>query len=298
MRFPRTDLPIAEDGSGRFLAIMVAVMVFLATLAMSGAMAVQTVVDRWNRDVSGTLTVQVMPAEGSPEESGKTTEEWVEQALVVLRADRAVADAQAIPIERLKALMEPWLGAADLVDDLPMPRLIDVTLKPDTPFDLAALGRRLSEAVPGATLDDHRLWLAKLVNLAEALASLSLAVLVLVTAATSLAVVQATRTAMTTHRPAIEVLHMIGAHDAYIARQFAARSLVLGLIGGGTGLILALPAILGIGYLCRDIEGGFVPDVGLGAVHWLILVCLPLAGGLVAMLTTRVTVLRTLARML
>jgi cell division transport system permease protein len=295
---PHVDLPVAEDGNGRFLPVMVAIMVFLATLAMAGALAVENVVDRWNRDVTGTLTIQIMPAEGTPEESETVTTARLEQALGLLRAEPAVASAEAIPVARLRALMEPWLGSADLVADLPMPRLIDVSLRNGVPIDLRALAKRLGDAVPGTTLDDHQLWLSKLVGLAQGLGSLARVVVLLVTLATAVAVVQATRSGLATHRPAIEVLHLIGAQDDYIARQFATRAMLLGLAGGILGLLLALPAIMLVGWLSSDIEGGFVPEVTLTTAHWLLLLCLPMAASAVAMITTRVTVLRALARML
>lgn len=298
MRLPRADLPVAEDGTGHFLTIMVAVMVFLAALAMAGTFSVHRVVDRWNHDVSGTLTVQVMPAEGGLEESKIRTDADVAKVIDVLRVEPGVIRAEALSEDRLKALMEPWLGSPDMVMDLPLPRLIDVTLNDRLPVDLDGLADRLKQMVPGVTLDDHRLWLAKLVDLAEGLATLAWVVLGLVTGATSVAVVQVTRSSLATHRPVIEVLHLIGAHDDYIARQFALRALVLGLMGGMVGLMLALPAIVGIGYLARNIEGGFVPEVSLSALHWLCVVALPGMAGGVAMLTTRLTVLRALSRML
>ncbi len=294
----RTDLPIRKDAATQFLPWIVAVMVFLATLAMAGAFAVQNIIDRWDRDVSGTLTVQILPAAGTPEESASQTDWRVEKALEVLRQDPAVEVAEAIPVKKLRALMEPWLGSTELAADLPMPRLIDVTLRSRVVFDLEGLSERLTAEVPGASLDDHRLWLNKLIGLASALGNLAYAVLALVAAAAALAVVQATKSGLVLHRPAIEVLHLIGAQDDYIARQFARRAMALGLKGGVLGFILAMPAILGVGYLASDIEGGFVPEVTLGVFHWIFLVFLPVVAGLLAMISTRLTVLRTLARML
>ncbi|WP_246135507.1 cell division protein FtsX [Pararhodospirillum oryzae] len=298
----RADLPVAEDGTGHFLTVMVAVMVFLAALAMAGTFAVHNVVERWNRDVSGTLTIQVMPTPGPIDESNARTEANVARVLEILRVEPGVLRAEALGEDRLKALMEPWLGSPDMIADLPLPRLIDVTINPkdgpDGGLDLAGLARRLSEMVPGVTVDDHRLWLAKLVDLAQGLASLAWSVLALVTAATSVAVIQVTRSSLATHRPVIEVLHLIGAHDDYIARQFAGRAMVLGLMGGSVGLMLAVPALAGVGYLARDIEGGFVPDISLSVPQWVLLLALPVFSGGVAMLTTRLTVLRALSRML
>jgi cell division transport system permease protein len=69
-----------------------------------------------------------------------------------------------------------------------------------------------------------------------------LAVLILMFAATVLSVTFATRAAMATNRPVIEVLHFIGAKSNFIAGHFQRYFLWLGLrgglIGGGSALLL------------------------------------------------------------
>jgi cell division transport system permease protein len=69
-----------------------------------------------------------------------------------------------------------------------------------------------------------------------------LAVLALMIAATVLSVTFATRAAMATNRPVIEVLHLIGAKDNFIAGHFQRHFLLLGLkggvIGGGGAMLL------------------------------------------------------------
>jgi len=71
------------------------------------------------------------------------------------------------------------------------------------------------------------------------------AVLVLVLIATILSVTFATRGAMATNRPVIEVLHFTGAKSSFIAGHFQRRFLILGLEGGaiGGGAAIALFAL-------------------------------------------------------
>ena len=67
-------------------------------------------------------------------------------------------------------------------------------------------------------------------------------VLLLMLAATMLSVAFATRGAMAANRPIVEVLHFVGARDAFIANQFQRHFLVLGLegglIGGGAAIVV------------------------------------------------------------
>jgi len=292
-RFTRSDLPVARDASGRFLPWLVAIMVFLAAMALSGVMALDGMLDDWSRDLSGTLTVQVPP--------GKTAEDTaarVERAVRLLQSTPGVRAATAVPDQRLADLLEPWLGSRELIADLPTPRLVDVDLAADERPDMAGLAARLEDAVPGAVIDDHRVWLSKLIELAEALSALAWSVIALVALATAATVVHATRTALAVHRQQIEVLHLIGATDGYVARQFARRALWHGLLGGLGGLVLAWPALWGIGVLAQRLQGGLVPEVTLSSLDWLTLALLPLLAGLLAMVTARRTVRRPLARML
>ena len=267
-------------------------MVYMAALALAGTLVLNALAERWDRDVRGTLTVQIPPGAGSRDD-----EERLRAALDIFRELPGVAYAEPLDQGRLMALLEPWLGGMEATADLPLPQLIDVALTPDAKPDMAALSRRLAAAVPGATIDDHSIWLARLVRMVRAVEALAAAILVLIGASTVGTVIFTTRTGLAVHQEAIEVLHLIGAQDAYIARQFASRAMALGLRGGVAGLALAVPTLLGIGFLSARLEEGLLPRLTLSAEHWLALAVLPLAAALIAMLTARFTVMRTLARL-
>jgi len=294
----RSDLPLDEDGLSRFLPWLIAFMVFLSALAMAGTLVLSAIAERWDSGVSGTLTVQVAPSQGAKAEA--RDKQALDRAVKFLRAEKGVIDAEPISEGRILSLLEPWLGpglgAGGIAGDLPLPMLIDVNI--DENVDVEALGNRLRKQVPAASIDDHGAWLDRLVGLIRTMEAVTVTVLALIILATIGTVVFTTRTGLTVHQGAIEVLHFIGARDAYVAKQFAHRALSLGLRGGVFGLALALPTLWGIGWLAGRMEAGLIPDVTLTPVHWGVLAALPVAAGLIAMLTARVTVLKTLAKML
>ncbi len=288
----RTDLPLDRDALSRYLPWLIAFMVYMAALALAGMLVLGTLARYWDAGVSGTMTVQIPPT-GSAADDDKR----VAAAVQLLLGEPAVAHAEPITEGRLMALLEPWLGTSEVGADLPLPRLVDVELKPGSKLDVKGLAKRLAAAVPGAAVDDHRIWLERLVRLVRSVEVLAAAVLALMGSATVGTVVFTTRTGLAIHQDVIEVLHLIGAHDGYIARQFAHRALILGLRGGLIGLVLAVPTLLAIGTLARRMEAGMMPNLTLAPTHWLAIVCLPLVAAAIAMLTARLTVTRTLARM-
>ncbi|TAN62733.1 MAG: cell division protein [Magnetospirillum sp.] len=296
MMFGRhSDLPLAGDATSRFLPWLVALMVFMASMAVAGAFVISGVIDRWDHDVSGTLTVQILPAGG--EQAEAATEERVRLAVEVVRKVPGVLMVKAFDKKRTLALLEPWLGGTDVVQDLPLPRLIDVAVDSNIRIDLADMAERLSHAVPGASLDDHRVWLSRLINLSRTMQWLAVVVVLLIGAVTSATVVYGTRTGMAVHHGIIEVLHLIGAHDDYIARQFADRAFALGIAGGLMGLGMAMPALTAIGWAARRLEGGFLPSLSLPILGYVSIALLPLLAAGLAMLTARLTVHGTLSRM-
>jgi cell division transport system permease protein len=290
-----SDLPLAGDATSRFLPWLVALMVFLAAMAVAGAFVISSVIDRWDRDVSGTVTVQVIPAGGDNAEM--VTDERVRLAVDVMRKVPGVLAVKAFDKKRTLALLEPWLGGTEVVQDLPLPRLIDVTVDSGARIDLAEVAERLSRSVPGASLDDHRVWLSRLINLSRTIQGLAILVVLLIGAVTAATVVYGTRTGMAVHHGVIEVLHLIGAHDDYVARQFAQRAFTLGIAGGLMGLCMAVPALSAIGWGAKRMEGGFLPSLDLPILGYVAIGLLPLVAAGLAWLTARLTVHGTLSRM-
>ena len=289
----RSDLPLDRDALSRFLPWLIAFMVFLAVLAMAGVLVLNTIAVRWDKGITGTLTVQIVPADDPSKD-----DERLQKVLKILAETPEVDRFETLGDDKLLALLEPWLGTGVGVQDLPLPRLVDVELKPDAKLDVEALSRRVEARVPGVSIDDHSLWLGRLVRLIRTVEGLASMVLVLIVLATVGTVVFTTRTGLAIHRNAIEILHFIGAQDSYVASQFAGRALTLGLKGGVAGLLLAAPTLWGIGVMARRMDSGLQPDITLGPVHWAALAGLPVAVALIAMMTARLTVLKTLSRML
>jgi cell division transport system permease protein len=291
----RSDLPLKGDAASRYLPWLVALMVFLSAMAVAGVFVINGVIARWDHDVSGTMTVQIVPVAGEGGEA--MTDERVRAAVEVMRHVPGVLAVNPLDKKQTLALLEPWLGSTEMVQDLPLPRLIDVTVDPEASLDLSAVGQSLSAAVPGASLDDHRVWLSRLINLSRTIQGLAVAVVTLIGAVTASTVIYATRTGMAVHREVIEVLHLIGAHDDYIARQFADRAFALGFAGGLIGLGLAVPVLTLIGWAGLRVEGGFLPHLSLPLAGYVTLGLLPPLAAALAMVTARVAVHTTLAHL-
>lgn len=289
----RSDLPLGADAAARFLPWIVGAMVYLAALALASAFAVNLAIGSWRADITGELTVEV-PAFGDLDDAARQTR--LDAVVAALLAVDEVEGAELIGPEEVRRLLEPWLGPDAAAADLPLPDLVAVTLAPGASVDLPGLEAKLGEAAPGARIDDHRGWIDRIDRIGVLVELLTGAVVLLVSGAAALAVVFVTRTGLDIHRQTVDLVHLLGARDGYIARLFERHALAFGFVGGILGLAAAVATISAIGLAASRAGAGLLPAVHLGLSHWLALACLPFAAAAVAMLTARWTVLRTLAR--
>lgn len=233
---PVTGTPIVPRDSigGRALVAVVAIMTFLASLTTGAVMLIHAAAGEWQADVAREVTIQVRPV------SGRDIDAEVENAVNVARAFAGISEVRPFTREESARLLEPWLGSGLAIEDLPVPRVIVVKIAPGAAPNLAQLQKTLTERVTGAALDDHRGWIERMRTMAGTAVIGGVIVLVLMLVATVLSVTFATRGAMAANRPIVEVLHFIGARDAFIADQFQRHFLVLGLKGGTIGGGLAI----------------------------------------------------------
>ena len=291
----RVALAPNQDGTSRLLPWIIGLMVYLAGLAMSATMVLEQVIDRWSAGLKGSITVVVEPSANSGD---RKAEARIKTALSVILTTPGILSATPLAYADVAELIEPWLGEDVLSLDLPIPRLIDVTLEPNQKIDLATLTHRLETAVPGAQIDDHKIWLQGVLRLARTAELIAILVVVLIAAAAGATVMFATRTGLAVQCDVIEILHLIGARDAYIARQFQGKAVSLALWGGLLGLFLTGLTVLGLWLLARDLEGSLLPTVRWSTPFIAGLAILPLAGVVIASVTARLTVMRHLSRML
>ena len=293
------ELPLEADNSGVFLRVMISIAVFIFAITLAGVLSINSMLENWNKSILGSFTVQIMPTTDS-DHAKVMAETLKNQNLVIefLQKHEAVEKVAPLTDEQLEQLIQPWLGDGIEINKLPLPRIIDVKIRQNSEISYHKLAEELAVLTPYASLDNHKLWLNKLMHFADGLKMLALTILGLVIMVNSGAIFYSTQSSLGLHRNIIEILHLMGAKDTYIAQQYARRAGWLGLMGGIIGLILAVPAILLIGNLALQIEGGIISEAGLSILSWLIIFSLPLFAGFVAMTTAYYTVKRTLEKML
>lgn len=295
-----SDVPLSDDPASRYLPWTVGLLVFLATLAFAAGMFLSSAGDTWRQSLSGTLTIQI-PAALSANTSSAAAEEHraqVSAAAELLRATPGIVSARRIPDAEIAAMLEPWLGKQVLGLDLPMPELIDAVVASDAGIDLSALSTRLAEVAPGALVDDHAVWLRRLTDFAGVAETVSFAVMIVILISAVATVIFTTRTGLAIHSDVVEVLHLIGAQDSYVARQFQVHTLRLATIGAVAGFAFGAGVVFLAQTYGGRLSGGLLLDLALGPLQWALLFVLPVVAILLVVVTVGITVMRVLGKMM
>jgi cell division transport system permease protein len=277
---------------------VIAIMVALTVIAAAAGLALRNTAKATEAELSGGATVQIVEA------APKARQDQAEKSLEHLRDFPGVTSVRLVPEEEIAALIEPWLGVEsangeDGGEDVPVPALIDVSMQGKVTADrIAALQASLRKVAPAARVDAQSTWLKPVFDAIESLQWLALALVALLALAMAAAVLLAARTALGTNRDTIEIVHLLGGTDHQIARVFQ-RSIGFDAAGGGTvGLALGMVVVLFLGRRFAGLGTGMVDGGALQWSDWLVLALIPIVGVVLATVTARITVMRTLREML
>ena len=295
----KQELPLEGDTTSLFLRVIISITVFIFAITLSGVLSINSMLKNWNESILGSLTIQIMPVNLTDKDKA-LAETLAHQDKVVefLKSVDGIENVSKLSDKQLKKLIQPWLGDGVNISNLPLPRIVDVKLSAKAEINFEDLAVNLAKVSEYASLDNHKLWLSKLIKFADGLKILAMTILFLVVLVTSGAIFYTTQTSLGLHKYIIEILHTMGAKDAYIAQQYANRNAFLGLVGGIIGIICAIPVIFLIASLARQIEGGIISEAGLSFADWGMIFSLPLFSALIAMITAYYTVKQTLQKLL
>ncbi|MEZ5813305.1 MAG: permease [Alphaproteobacteria bacterium] len=294
----RYDLPLNQSAGTHFLVLLVALMTFLAMMAITATMVLGGVTKHWSSGLENKLTIEIpaLKPDGKLREAGdiKALSEGVTKAL---EASPNIKNLEVLGQTEIHQLVSPWLGDDVVLDDIPLPGLISLHVHIRDDEKLAQIEKAVKEVAPDIRVDTHESWLDDILRLARTMKLSSLVVTLIITLTTVTAIAGAIRSRMAEHKADIELLHLMGASDLYITRQLRRHAVVLTLKGSVFGAGAAILILFALSLMSGGAETGLLPGLSFSAAQIIFLAVLPLFAGIIASYTARFTVLRVLGQM-
>ena len=280
---------LSARASSASLFVAVGAMCYLAAMTLGTSLLLLHVTNEWTREISSRASLRVDVI------SGRDTRAAAGQVAEMARRDDNVLEATPLSREKIDALLKPWLDAKLFGENFDLPVVVDLHLRAFDAQALDSLLRDISRQVSGVSLETHDTWRERLAQASYWMLAIAFAALSLIAAATVMVILLATHVTFANNRPAIELLHLLGARDGDIARAGCKRIFTPCFFASVIAALLALAtfeALVRIGTGNPLFEAAANREIYAG---WLALV--PVAGIAIAMLGARISLMRNLARL-
>ncbi|WP_455476231.1 cell division protein FtsX [Bartonella sp. B17] len=282
-----------DNISGQALVAVIAIMTFLSSLTLIGVDLIQRATDNWSNQISYEATIQIRPVENVD------IEQALREAVKLVTTFHGVKNAKIVDKKSTEKLLEPWLGTGLDLNELPLPRLIIVTLKEDEKINSHEINQAIKTQIPGGQFDDHYVWINRFAKMTHTTIFIGFSVLILVLCSLILTIIFATRNALAENDHIINVLYFLGTEALFIARQFDQHFLKTALrgalYGGAASIFLFSAVIFWTSYNLETIEASQVTALfghfSISSIPYGKIICLILFVSLLTMLTNRITIL-------
>ena len=295
----RSEISTEDDDTSAFMYVLTSIYMYLFIVVLAIVMAINAMADNWKKDIMGSVTVQIIPVEDENKHiDTEKTQEQQNKVLQYVENLSAVASVKALDAQTVEKLMTPWLGNKVNISSLPIPVLLDVKLKPNSELNYDEVTRGLRQVSENASIDNHRLWLNRLLKFASSLKNIAMTVLFMVIGICAFSIYYSTRTSLGININTIEILHIIGAKDNYIARQYAKNFVKIGFFAGIIGLMAAIPSIILVAKYGVSTGSGLIKGAQLSTLAWSLIMTTPLLSALYAAAVSYLTVKKSLEKMI
>ena len=298
MASPGFDLVRMRAPVTRPLAGVAIIMCYLAASALAGAMGIGRWVNVWHDQAALKMSLYIPAADDDFQADSRAQK--VVQVMDLIQNQPAITEARLVPEEEIATLLAPWLGDNADLAHVPVPDLVDITLRKNQDLDKSALMQRIKKIMPEAQLEDHGQWRDAIGR--WALLFQILAGLILLAALGCMAAVVglAARATIDANRELVNIFHLIGAEDAFIISSFRGYFFRLGLLTGCVGAGAAAVSFFLATQLWR-----FVPpslslsaiNIKLDPVDYAALALIPALSCLIAIVAARQQVVKNLSEL-
>jgi cell division transport system permease protein len=242
----------ADSRQVRPLTIVVAIMCALGCLAGLGASAGFRAASTWTSDLKSAMSIIVQSPRG---------DEDLERAAQIVGRIEGVTRSETMSRDRAKELLRNYgTDMSTTLDALPVPRLIEVGVMAGQTSVKADIEEELTAAGFKVVVDDHSRFTGEILRTSTMVRILAMLALLALVVAALATIAFAARAALETRRDAVSILHLVGAKDAFVAREVQKRFLRLGFVAGLWGAnaaaIIALIALTVFAFGASDFTSG------------------------------------------
>ena len=285
----RRESPLlpASDAREAALFFVIGALCFLAALAALTTRGTYKAAEAWGAQIEGDITVVMRDTDR------RTAEQLADRTGALAN----VFEARVLTREEVETLLEPSLGPGGMPAGLPTPMLMVVQADMAVGDPSDDINRLLDEFGVDGDVAGNAGYADNVRGALGVLRLVALSIVALLSATAIAVIAFATHAALLARRDIVDVLHLSGAEDRYIAGLFERRFWILALqagLGGAVAALMVTALIVFTGSGSQGVESQLLPRLSLDFWDIVILLVTPIMAGLAARMAARLTVLASL----
>jgi len=296
------DIALDEEVGTNLISWTTGLMVFFVTLTLATNLGLSSLSKNWITDLSGTLTVEIKPPIKSNQsaavhtQSKKKFKNKINKIMSMLHSRKDIAEARLLSDKEIRDLIEPWIGENTALDAIPLPTLIDIKISENT--NTTQLKLDLTKIEPSVSIDNHTDTIDDIQKIIQTSSSFIFILSIIIASLAVISISGIVRSKLLIHKVEIETLHLIGASNEYIAKQFRHHTLHNTLKGALIGVGFTFITLTAIGLVTKTLNTDIFHYISLMPLHWFLLATAPVViGTTIAHLTAQATALRELSKL-
>lgn len=260
-----------------FMTTIMAVLTFLATVALGIALAIGTGAIRWNNQWDLYATVQV-----SDSTKINSVEKILNENKSKLESVRKISESEMIE------LMKSWVDDESALKNY-LPTMWEIKFKTDS--DLESIQQQIDKNGQFLT---HASALKNPISTGWRLVAVCGLMLIIMISAIGTCILYIAQNTAMLHRRELEILNQIGANDSFVSRQMQIIVGKISTVAASIGFVCALPILWLILSVARASRTGLMAMIALNGFDWTLLILLPIAIVIFAIMVTKKTTIHIL----
>lgn len=261
-----------------FMTTIMALLTFLAVIALGVAIAIGSGVARWNTQWDLMATVQIMPGQNA------------DAVAKILDTNKdKIESVKKVSTDEMSELMRPWVSGGGAVMKNYLPEMYEIKLNKKS--DMKFFVEKFSG---NARFLSHSAALSAATNAGCRMIAISGLILVLALGAIGVCISFIARNTAMLHRRELEILNQVGARDDFVAKQMQIIVGKISIVATAAGFIAAAPVLMLIISAAHHARVGLMAMMTLTSTGWIALILMPILISIFAISITRRTTLKIL----
>lgn len=276
MRKKQTVFSLVREQSN-FMTVIIAVLTFLAVIALGIALSIGTGVVRWNNQWRLNATIQTLNSD---------SEKKIDK--IISDNDNIIKSVHRVSESEMKNLMKSWVSDSNTIQNY-LPNMWEIETKSTSDLET------LSNALPrDARMITHASALHNQTSTGWKLVAISTIVLVIMLGAIGACILYIAQNTAILHKRELEILNQIGANDSFITKQMKIIVAKISVHATAIGFFGALPILWFILAIAHGTRTGLMAMIALNTFDWCLLCALPIAIIIFAITITKRTTIHIL----